>query len=158
MLHPHLAACLPAACLPPQPPSNAYGKLVEGEGHDRTSLKLLDTQEKLWKVRAGTLGKRWVELCQELQRNTHRVVESCSHLTACLCAASTAAPQRVAERSTKPLVVVLVHGGPLDVSELAASPRVRALLTLWYPGQAGSAALGDILAGKVSPSGARCCW
>lgn len=61
--------------------------------------------------------------------------------------------QRIAAATTKPLIVVLVHGGPLDVSELAASSRVGALLTLWYPGQAGSAALGDILAGRLSPSG-----
>lgn len=41
---------------PPQPASNAYGKLVEGEGYDRTSLKLLDTQEQLWRVRGGWLA------------------------------------------------------------------------------------------------------
>lgn len=94
---------------------------------------------------------------------------SCCHLTLCRCHACAPRPlschlplalpqqlaQRVAAATTKPLVVVLVHGGPLDVSELAASPRVGALLTLWYPGQGGSAALGDILAGRLSPSG-RC--
>ena len=54
----------------------------------------------------------------------------------------------------KPLVVVLMHGGPIDISDMLASPRVGAVLTTWYPGQAGGAALADILLGRVSPSGA----
>lgn len=32
--------------------------------------------------------------------------------------------QRIANMTTKPLVVVLTHGGPIDLSEMAASPRV----------------------------------
>lgn len=61
--------------------------------------------------------------------------------------------QRVTDLTTKPIIVVLVHGGPLDVSEMEATPRVGAILTLWFPGQTGSAALGDILVGKIAPSG-----
>ena len=34
-----------------------------------------------------------------------------------------------------PLVVVLIHGGPLDVQQLEASNRVDAILTAWFPGQ-----------------------
>lgn len=30
-----------------------YDRLVEGEGYDRTSLKLLDMQERLWQVGAA---------------------------------------------------------------------------------------------------------
>lgn len=33
------------------------------------------------------------------------------------------------------LVVVLLQGGPLDVSWLQQSDRVAAILTAWYPGQ-----------------------
>ncbi len=37
--------------------------------------------------------------------------------------------QRIANLTTKPLVVVLTHGGPIDLSEMAASPRVS--LVAW---------------------------
>ena len=33
------------------------------------------------------------------------------------------------------IVVLLIHGGPLDVSWLQQSDRVGAVLTSWYPGQ-----------------------
>lgn len=39
--------------------------------------------------------------------------------------------QALATRASKPLVVVLVHNGPIDVSELQASPRVAAILSAW---------------------------
>ncbi|PRW58847.1 putative beta-D-xylosidase 7 [Chlorella sorokiniana] len=89
--------------------SNQYDRLVEGEGYDRVSLKLMDTQEKLW--------------------------------------------QRIANSTTKPLVVVLTHGGPIDLSEMVASPRVGAILSMWHPSQVGMTAVADILVGNISPSG-----
>eukprot|EP00887_Chlorella_sp_A99_P002667 scaffold6.g2667.t1 len=60
--------------------------------------------------------------------------------------------QAAARRSNATLVVVLVHGGPLDVSWLQQSPRVGAILTAWFPGQ-GAEAIADVLFGDVSPSG-----
>lgn len=39
--------------------------------------------------------------------------------------------QALAMRTTKPLVVVLVHNGPIDISELQASPRVGAIVSAW---------------------------
>lgn len=33
------------------------------------------------------------------------------------------------------IIVILIHGGPLDVSWLQQSDRVGAILTAWYPGQ-----------------------
>ncbi|KAL4434180.1 hypothetical protein ABPG75_000621 [Micractinium tetrahymenae] len=61
--------------------------------------------------------------------------------------------QKVASLTTKPLIVVLVHGGPLDVSSMVESPRVGAILSIWHPGQHGSVAVADLLLGKASPSG-----
>ena len=58
----------------------------------------------------------------------------------------------MAKRSSTPIVVVLVHGGPLDVEWLQRSPRVAALLTAWTPGQ-GAAAIADVLFGDVAPAG-----
>ena len=61
----------------------------------------------------------------------------------CRCAAhlrSLPAFQAVAKRSSTPIAVVLVHGGPLDVEWLQRSPRVAAILTAWMPGQASARA------------------
>ncbi len=49
----------------------------------------------------------------------------------CTCALRMCPVQALASRTTKPLVVVLVHNGPIDVSELQASPRVAAILSAW---------------------------
>jgi len=62
--------------------------------------------------------------------------------------------QALANRTSTPLVVVLIHGGPLDISDMQASPRVGAVLTAWHPGQYGSTVVADIIFGKTSPSGA----
>ena len=62
-------------------------------------------------------------------------------------------PQAVAKATTKPLIVVLFHGGPLDVSDMLGSPRVGAILSAGMPGQHGAAAIADILVGATVPSG-----
>jgi beta-glucosidase len=51
----------------------------------------------------------------------------------------------------KPLVVVLLSGSPLAVG--FAEGRAGALLQAFYPGQAGGAALADVLFGNYSPAG-----
>lgn len=51
----------------------------------------------------------------------------------------------------KKLVVVSMSGSALDLAW--AQENANAVIQAWYPGQEGGAALGDILAGKVSPSG-----
>jgi hypothetical protein len=43
--------------------------------------------------------------------------------------------QAVAKYTKAHIVVLLIHGGPLDVSWLQQSDRVGAILTSWYPGQ-----------------------
>ncbi|KAJ9526977.1 hypothetical protein QJQ45_025315, partial [Haematococcus lacustris] len=60
---------------------------------------------------------------------------------------------QAASRGGKPLVVVLMAGGPLDISPLLALPNVVAVLNAWYPGQQGGEAIADVLFGRVSPSG-----
>lgn len=50
------------------------------------------------------------------------------------------------------MVVVLVHGGPLDVAELQAHPRVRGILAVGHPGH-GAQGIADVLFGKVAPAG-----
>lgn len=41
----------------------------------------------------------------------------------------------VLQQTSTPVVVVLIHGGPVDINLLQQSPRVPAILTAWYPGQ-----------------------
>ena len=51
----------------------------------------------------------------------------------------------------KPVVLVLLSGSALAVSW--ADENVPAILHAWYPGQAGGAAVADVLFGDVSPGG-----
>lgn len=51
----------------------------------------------------------------------------------------------------KNIVLVLQNGSALDLSE--ASDLSRAILEAWYPGDRGGDAIGDLLFGRVSPSG-----
>lgn len=58
--------------------------------------------------------------------------------------------QAVAAKSKK-TVVVLFGGGAMDVSAFVDS--VDAILFAHYPGQEGGAAIADVLAGRINPSG-----
>jgi beta-glucosidase len=51
----------------------------------------------------------------------------------------------------KPVVVLLINGGPLSVNYLQA--HAPAIIECWYLGQETGPALADVLFGKVSPSG-----
>lgn len=52
-----------------------------------------------------------------------------------------------------PIVLVVMNGGPVDVSWAQASPQVGAILAAGLPGQEGAWAIRDVLFGKVNPSG-----
>jgi len=51
----------------------------------------------------------------------------------------------------KPIVVVLTGGSAINMQPWLN--KVRAVLNVWYPGEAGGNAVADILLGKVNPSG-----
>jgi beta-D-xylosidase 4 len=53
----------------------------------------------------------------------------------------------------KPLVLVLVHGGPLALGAAANATAFPAVLSLFYPGQFGGQAAARLLFGDASPSG-----
>lgn len=60
---------------------------------------------------------------------------------------------RVAMASKGPVVLVLMSGGPIDVTFAKNDPRVLAILWAGYPGQAGGAAIADVLFGTANPGG-----
>jgi beta-D-xylosidase 4 len=55
--------------------------------------------------------------------------------------------------SKNPIIVVLVNGGPLDITYLRDSPRVGAIVEAWYGGQSAGTALADVLFGVYNPGG-----
>ncbi|GKV31386.1 hypothetical protein SLEP1_g40078 [Rubroshorea leprosula] len=60
---------------------------------------------------------------------------------------------RVAKASRGPVVLVLMCGGPVDVSFAKNDPRIGAIIWAGYPGQAGGAAIADVVFGTHNPGG-----
>ncbi|KAJ9696635.1 hypothetical protein PVL29_008714 [Vitis rotundifolia] len=60
---------------------------------------------------------------------------------------------KVAMASRGPTVLVLMSGGPVDVSFAENDQRIAAIVWAGYPGQAGGAAIADILFGVANPGG-----
>jgi beta-glucosidase len=54
-------------------------------------------------------------------------------------------------KTKKPLITVIVSGGPVDVSMV--SEVSGALVASWFNGSMGGQALAEVLTGKISPSG-----
>ncbi|KAE8724113.1 putative beta-D-xylosidase 2 [Hibiscus syriacus] len=60
---------------------------------------------------------------------------------------------RVARASRGPTVLVLMSGGPIDVTFAKNDPRISAIIWAGYPGQAGGTAIADVLFGTTNPGG-----
>ncbi|XP_052188632.1 putative beta-D-xylosidase [Diospyros lotus] len=60
---------------------------------------------------------------------------------------------RAAMASRGPVILVLMSGGPIDVSFAKNDPRIGAILWVGYPGQAGGTAIADVLFGTTNPGG-----
>ncbi|KAL6190889.1 hypothetical protein ACLB2K_037283 [Fragaria x ananassa] len=60
---------------------------------------------------------------------------------------------RVARASRGPTILVLMSGGPIDVSFAKNDPKIGAIIWVGYPGQAGGTAMADVLFGSTNPSG-----
>ncbi|CDO98788.1 unnamed protein product [Coffea canephora] len=58
---------------------------------------------------------------------------------------------RVARASRGPVILVLMCGSPVDVTFAKNDPRIAAILWAGYPGQAGGAAIADIIFGTTNP-------
>ncbi|KAG6438176.1 hypothetical protein SASPL_103113 [Salvia splendens] len=59
----------------------------------------------------------------------------------------------VAKVAKKPVVLVLLCGGPVDVSFAKNEPKIGSILWAGYPGQAGGRAIAEIIFGDYNPGG-----
>ncbi|KAL3616166.1 putative beta-D-xylosidase 2 [Castilleja foliolosa] len=60
---------------------------------------------------------------------------------------------KVASASKGPIILVLMSGGPIDVSFAQNDNKIGAIVWAGYPGQAGGAAIADVLFGTHNPGG-----
>jgi len=61
--------------------------------------------------------------------------------------------RQVADASKGPVVVVVMTGGPVDISVAKNHPKVNAIVWAGYPGQSGGQAIADVIFGSYNPSG-----
>lgn len=57
----------------------------------------------------------------------------------------------VAAAAKRPVILVLLGGGPVDVSFAKNDPKIGSILWAGYPGEAGAIALAEILFGEHNP-------
>ncbi|KAL5650493.1 hypothetical protein ACJX0J_041302, partial [Zea mays] len=57
----------------------------------------------------------------------------------------------VANASSGPCILVVMSGGPFDISFAKSSDKIAAILWVGYPGEAGGAAIADVLFGYHNP-------
>ena len=57
----------------------------------------------------------------------------------------------IAKRTSTPIVVVLINGGPQDVSWAHHSDRVDAIVAGWYPGQVGATGTASLRCRRLQP-------
>ncbi|XP_061338426.1 probable beta-D-xylosidase 2 [Gastrolobium bilobum] len=58
---------------------------------------------------------------------------------------------KIAAASRGPTILVIMSGGPVDITFAKNDPRIVGILWAGYPGQAGGAAIADILFGITNP-------
>ncbi|XP_044980335.1 probable beta-D-xylosidase 7 [Hordeum vulgare subsp. vulgare] len=59
----------------------------------------------------------------------------------------------VADAAKRPVILVLLTGGPVDVTFAKNNPKIGAILWAGYPGQAGGLAIARVLFGDHNPGG-----
>lgn len=58
---------------------------------------------------------------------------------------------RAARASRGPVILVIMSGGPIDVTFAKNDPKVTGIIWAGYPGQAGGAAIADVIFGTTNP-------
>ncbi|KAK1299665.1 putative beta-D-xylosidase 6 [Acorus calamus] len=59
----------------------------------------------------------------------------------------------IARESRRPIVLVLMGGGPIDVSFAKHDPKIASILWVGYPGEAGGRAVAEVIFGEFNPGG-----
>ncbi|XP_058771763.1 beta-xylosidase/alpha-L-arabinofuranosidase 1 [Vicia villosa] len=59
----------------------------------------------------------------------------------------------VASASKGPVILVIMSGGGMDVSFAKSNDKITSILWVGYPGEAGGAAIADVIFGSYNPSG-----
>lgn len=59
----------------------------------------------------------------------------------------------VAKASKGPVILVIMSGGGMDISFAKSDDKVTSILWVGYPGEAGGAAIADVIFGYYNPSG-----
>ncbi|KAL2468006.1 putative beta-D-xylosidase 7 [Forsythia ovata] len=59
----------------------------------------------------------------------------------------------IAKAARKPIVLVLLCGGPVDISFAKNDPKIGSILWAGYPGEAGGQAIAEIIFGDHNPGG-----
>ncbi|KAL3620914.1 Endo-1,4-beta-xylanase 2 [Castilleja foliolosa] len=59
----------------------------------------------------------------------------------------------VANASSGPVILVIMSGGGMDVQFAKDDPKITSILWVGFPGQAGGAAIADVIFGHHNPSG-----
>ncbi|KAJ3681347.1 hypothetical protein LUZ60_015836 [Juncus effusus] len=60
---------------------------------------------------------------------------------------------KVAKASKSHTILVIMSGGPVDISFAQKDPKISAIIWAGYPGQAGGAAIADVIFGTHNPGG-----
>ncbi|KAL1831789.1 beta-xylosidase/alpha-L-arabinofuranosidase 2 [Daucus carota subsp. sativus] len=61
--------------------------------------------------------------------------------------------QQVAKASKGPVILVIMSGGGMDVQFAKDDPKITSILWVGFPGEAGGAAIADVIFGFFNPSG-----
>ncbi|CAK9313088.1 unnamed protein product [Citrullus colocynthis] len=59
----------------------------------------------------------------------------------------------VAKAAKRPVIVVILSGGPVDISSAKYNEKIGSILWAGYPGQAGGTAIAEIIFGDHNPGG-----
>ena len=60
--------------------------------------------------------------------------------------------QQVAKASKGPVILVIMSGGGMDVQFAKDDPKITSILWVGFPGEAGGAAIADVIFGFFNPS------